>query len=164
MDNKEFTRLTMRHGQLAEKLCNATSRYAGFVSDVNTLECHLGNEHEAVQTACENLDKRLRGCQEDVMKILLPRGQGKLEASNVLAASPAFAGPATRPYRIVLLQLYDDSFSVHRMYLDELGGFDDGNYFPKKEDYSKAMDRWMRRTTAEIIERGPACYDFRPLP
>jgi len=81
---------------------------------------------------------------------------------KILAASPAFGGPGTRPYRIVLRQLKDGSFAVHAMYLDVIGGYDSGSYYAKG-DYHAAMVRWSRRTESEIIERDDRCWVFTPI-
>lgn len=86
---------------------------------------------------------------------------GVMADAAVLAASPAFAGSMTRPYRIVLLKHADGSFSVHRKYLDDLGGFDEGSYL--RTDYAAAMDVWMKRSAREIEIRGPACHVHFPV-
>ena len=79
---------------------------------------------------------------------------------TILAQSPAFAGPATRPYRIVLRRLRDGSFSVHRQYLDAQG-FEEGDYFGT--EYLAAMRRWLDRTAHEIERRDVPCWDFTPV-
>ena len=76
---------------------------------------------------------------------------------QILAASPAFAGPGTRPYRIVLLALSGPGFSVHRVYLDVEGGKDDGFY---SNNYAVAMRKWVEKCQYEIEHRGEQCWLF----
>lgn len=82
---------------------------------------------------------------------------------TLLAASPAFGGPATRPYRICLCGYAAGGYSVHRVYEDELGGMSDGSYFPENE-YRYAMWNWSDRSAREINNRATACWLHLPLP
>ncbi len=89
---------------------------------------------------------------------------------DLLAASPAFAGPGTRPYRIVLLKWSESKFSVHTQFLDDLGGMCNGYYHINAAGhqngtkvYGEAMQNWHEKVAMELKYRGQACYDFTPI-
>jgi hypothetical protein len=93
---------------------------------------------------------------------------GKLRAPNqphkLLAASPAYGGPATRPYRWVLVEDSDLKYIVYRKYLDTLGGRDSGYYFGAgQQSYRDAKRRWLQRTEYEQEQRDERCDVIHPV-
>ncbi len=161
--DQEFYDKLHRHHRLADKVAGIVGEYKEKCDEVTTLERWLGPEDEKLGFAMGGLDNTLTGATARIASTLWKKHfSGKLADSSVLAASPAFAGPGTRPYRIALLQLADKGFSVHRLYIDEIGGLDHGSYF-KEDGYALAMQNWLNRTGHEIEERGEACWHFQPI-
>lgn len=85
---------------------------------------------------------------------------------TILCAGPVFGGEATRPYRFVVLRWLDHKFSCHTQFLDDIGGFSDGEYFtlgPKVDAFENAVRWWHARIKEELAVR-PTCllHDFVP--